>query len=64
MATCEAYSNKPHRRETGLLAGMMNERLLAPPPKNVLEQNILEDVGRSQKRYNFFKANNLLIARE
>jgi hypothetical protein len=28
MATCEAYSNKPRRRETGLLAGMTNERLI------------------------------------
>ncbi len=26
MATCKAYSNKPCRRETGLLVGMTNER--------------------------------------
>ncbi len=26
MATFKAYSNKPRRRETGLLAGMANER--------------------------------------
>jgi hypothetical protein len=34
MATCEAYSNKPHRREIDLLAGMTNKRPIgrAPPP--------------------------------
>ena len=39
-----------------MFAYMNRVRPIPPPPQNVLtiERNILEDVGRSQKRYNFF----------